>query len=54
MISVRCSAAVAAFVRGVAPQAPSCGRLSSSGLLGAALPAGRAQSVEKEALVGGP
>ena len=47
-----CSAAVAAPVRGVAPQVPSCGGVSASGRLRAPLQAGGAQGVEEEALVG--
>lgn len=54
VISGRGSAAVPAPVRGVAPQAPSCGGESGSGLTGAPLQAGGAQSVEEEALVGAP
>lgn len=54
VISGRCPAAVAAPVRGVAPQAPSCGRRSVSGLCGAPLQAGGAQRVQEEALVGAP
>lgn len=50
----RRSAAVAASVRGLAPQAPSCGGVSRSGLTAAPLQAGGAQGVEEEALVGAP
>lgn len=53
-ISGRCSAAVAASVRGVAPQAPSRGGVSVSGLSSVLLQAGGAQGVEEEALVGAP
>lgn len=54
LISGRCSAAVSASVRRVAPQAPSCGGVAVSGLTGAPLQAGGAQRVEEEALVGAP
>lgn len=54
VISGRCSAAVAASVRGLTPQAPSHGGVSVSGLTGALLKAGGAQCVEEEALVGAP
>lgn len=54
VVPVRCSAAFAVPVRGVAPQAPSCGGMSISGLAGAPLQAGGAQGVEEEALVGAP
>ena len=48
------SASVAASVRGLAPQAPSRGRVSLPGLAVAPLQAGGAQGVEEEALVGAP
>lgn len=54
VISGRCSAAVPAPVRGVAPQAPSCGGGSISRLHSAPLQAGGAQRVQEEALVGAP
>lgn len=52
VISGRCSAAVTASFPGLAPQAPSCGGVSRSGLSSALLQAGGAQSVDEEALVG--
>lgn len=54
VLSGRCSAAVSASVRGLAPQAPSGGGVSGLGLTGALLQAGGAQGVEEEALVGAP
>lgn len=54
VVSGGCSAAVAAYVWGVAPRAPSCGGLSVSGLSGAPLQAAGAQGVKEEALVGAP
>lgn len=54
VISGRRSAAAAASVRRLAPQASSCGGASSYGLTGAPLQAGGAQGVEEEALVGAP
>lgn len=54
MIPGRCSAAVSASVRGFAPPAPSCGRVSGFGLACAELHAGGAQRVEEEAFVGAP
>lgn len=54
VISGRCSAAVAASVRGLASQAPSLGGVPMFGLTGAPLQAGGAQGVEEEALVGAP
>lgn len=52
VISGRRSAAVASSVPGLAPPAPSCGGVSRSGLSGALLQSGGAQSVDEEALVG--
>lgn len=52
VICWRCSAAVAASFRGLAPLMPFCSRASGPRLFGALLQASGAQGVEEEALVG--